>query len=210
MKTKSLKNLPLAAASVLMLALTFNSLPLQAEQVQMYDQPPSANEMGKLLFGGSSGESEGSSGGMKMRSISFGKKAAPAPKAEAPASSESEGGSEKGGLASIGLPIKFAYNSDEILDESMPFLEEVGKMLTLEEYANKRLMIEGHTDSAGSDTYNRALSERRAMSVKHYLSKKFDIASSRLQAKGMGESKPLPGYEPEDEANRRVQFYSVN
>lgn len=210
MKLTRFKTVPIVAASLLLAAL--NSMPLQAEQVQMYDQPPSASEMGKVLFGNSA-ESEESSGGMKMRSISFGKKSAPAqePKAEKSARAERESNSGGGKeMASVGLPIKFGYNSDDILEESMPFLEEVGKMLTLDEYANKRLVIEGHTDSAGSDSYNRALSQRRADAVKHYLAKTYDIASSRLQARGMGESKPLPGYSPDDEANRRVQFYSAN
>lgn len=183
------------------LVFSFYTAALQAEQVQLYDQPPSAEEMGKLLFGQPKAAT-----GMKMRSISFGKKAAPA--SEAPTAS-AEGNGGDGELTSVGLPIKFAYNSDEILEESIPFLEEVGKMLTLDEYANKRLIIEGHTDAVGSDIYNKALSQRRANAVKHYLSKHFEIAATRLQAKGLGESKPLEGYSPEDEANRRVQFYSA-
>jgi outer membrane protein OmpA-like peptidoglycan-associated protein len=207
MKTTRFKTVPLVAASLLISIL--NSMPLQAEQVKMYDQPPSAAEMGKVLFGNST-EPEESSGGIKMRSISFGKKVSSAPKAEQSARAENEGGSGGKELASVGLPIKFGYNSDDILEESMPFLEEVGKMLSLDEYASKRLVIEGHTDSVGSDSYNRALSKRRADAVKHYLIKTYDIASSRLQAKGMGESKPLPGYSPDDEANRRVQFYSAS
>lgn len=214
MKIRHPKNRPLATASLLALALS--SFPLQAE-VQMFDQPPSASEMGKLLFGGHSSapqstesdDADAPTNGVKMRSISFGKKSSPAPKAEKPAPAERESSGD-GEMASVGLPIKFGYNSDEILEESMPFLEEVGKMLTLEEYANKRLVIEGHTDSAGSDVYNRALSQRRADAVKHYLTKTFQIASSRLRSKGMGESKPLSGYSPDDEANRRVQFYSAN
>lgn len=201
---------PMAVASLLILAL--NSIPLQAEQVQMYDQPPSAGEMGKLLFGATakSSEPETPNGGIKMRSISFGKKTPPAPKAEQAVQTESAGNGSNNELASVGLPIKFGYNSDNILEESIPFLEEIGKMLTLDDYINKRLVIEGHTDAAGSDTYNLALSQRRASAVKQYLVKTYTIAATRLQAKGMGESKPLPEYAPEDEANRRVQFYSAN
>ncbi|MEQ1638502.1 MAG: OmpA family protein [Methylococcales bacterium] len=184
------------------LALACYISPTQAEQVQIYNTPPSAEEMARVLFGKEATEDST----IKMRSISFGKKTS---KGEAHESSTSTN-VKKSEMASIGLPIKFAYNSDEILDESVPFLEEVGKMLNLEEYSNKRLVIEGHTDSVGSDSYNKALSQRRANSVKQYLSKNFDISASRLRAQGMGESKPLPGYSPDDEANRRVQFYSAN
>ncbi|NOT84088.1 MAG: OmpA family protein [Methylococcaceae bacterium] len=194
---------PLLATASFLLAL--QATPLQAEQVQIYDHPPSAEEMGRVLFG----EESGASSGIKMRSISFGKKASPAPKSKAVAHESAGNSNASAELTSIGLPIKFAYNSDDILEESKPFLEEVGKMLTLDQYANKRIVIEGHTDSAGSDSYNKILSQRRADAVKHYLSKNFEIATTRLQSRGLGESKPLPGYSPEDEANRRVQFYSA-
>jgi OmpA-OmpF porin, OOP family len=201
---------PLIIYSSLLLAL--HTTILKAEQVKIYDHPPSAEEMGRVLFGQGSEESQEpeESPNIKMRSISFGKKESPKPK-EPVRHNKSEGNRETSTkLTSIGLPIQFAYNSDQILEESTPFLEEVGKMLTLEEYANKRLVVEGHTDSAGSDSYNKALSQRRANAVKHYLSTNFSISASRLQARGLGESKPLPGYSPDDEANRRVQFYSAN
>lgn len=189
---------PLIIYGSLLLALQSSILP--AEQVQMFDKPPSAEEMGRILFG----QKPQATGAIKMRSISFSKQATEASK------SEELVHMAKTELTSIGLPIQFAYNSDEILPDSIPFIEEIGKMLTLQEYADKRLVIEGHTDSAGSDAYNLALSKRRANAVKHYLSSHFGVSTQRLQANGRGESKPLPGYSPEDEANRRVQFYSAN
>ncbi len=173
---------------------------VEAEQIQIYQQPPSAEEMGRVLFGQQKSEDNVSS----ERSISFGKKT---PSSSTADSSANNSTAES---TSVGLPIEFSYNSDKIVEESIPFLEEVGKMLSLDEYANKRIIIEGHTDSQGSDTYNLALSNRRAKAVKQYLINNYQISSSRLKAIGMGESKPLPGYSPEDEANRRVQFYSDN
>jgi OmpA-OmpF porin, OOP family len=207
MKATFLKSIPYAlSSSVLLCAL--NMQPVQAEDVKLYDQPPSAAEMGKLLFGGSSATAateEPAPTGIKMRSIGFAKKVAPEvsnPTAIA--------NSAKTELASIGLPIKFAQNSDEILTESIPFLIEIGKMLSMNEFADKRIIIEGHTDAAGAANYNQQLSQRRAEAVSRYLNKEFNIASSRLTAHGLGETKPLPGHAPEDEANRRVQFYSAN
>jgi OOP family OmpA-OmpF porin len=67
--------------------------------------------------------------------------------------------------------------------------------------------IQGHTDSVGSDGYNLGLSNRRATSVKDYLSKKVGNAGA-LSAKGYGESKPVDtNATAEGKANnRRVQL----
>lgn len=212
MKTSRFKTVPLTAASGLLL-FALQSFTVQAESVQMFDQPPSASEMGKLLFGKSSSSSSETHPGIKTRSIGFAKKAAPEvsnSEAIAESAKTEVAHSAKAGLASVGLPIKFAYNSDEILPESLPFLDEVGKMLSMDDFADKRLVIEGHTDAAGSASYNQQLSQRRANAVSRYLSQNFNISAARLRAHGLGESKPLPGYAPDDEANRRVQFFSAN
>lgn len=198
---------PLLATAGFWLALYATTV--LADQVQLYDQPPSAEEMGRVLFD----QNAETSPDVKMRSISFGIKAPPTPKNKANTKSTPRKNKKKStpalAMVSIGLPIKFAYNSDEISETSLPFLEQVGKMLTLPKYATKRLVIEGHTDAIGSASYNKILSQRRASAVKHYLSEHFGIVEARLRAYGLGESKPLPGYSPDDEANRRVQFYSA-
>ena len=51
--------------------------------------------------------------------------------------------------------------------------------------------IEGHTDSNASDSYNLKLSQRRVDAVKQILIDKFGIESSRLNAIGYGESRPI-------------------
>lgn len=186
------------AGGILLLALQVS--PLQAEQVQMYDRPPSAAEMGNLLFG--QPRNEQATSGIKMRGLNF------TPKAKAsvdyiPQTSSSE-------RTSVGLPIEFAYNSTEIMSKSRPFLEEVGKMLNMPDFSNKRLIIEGHTDAKGSDEYNQILSEHRARAVRDFLMQNYGVSSDRLVASGIGESRPLPGRDPYDQVNRRVQFYSGN
>mgnify|MGYP001572354342 FL=1 len=50
--------------------------------------------------------------------------------------------------------------------------------------------IQGHTDSVGSETYNQALSERRANAVKAYLVSQ-GIAEHRITTKGFGELQPI-------------------
>ncbi len=170
-----------------------------ADEVKMYsDKVPSAEEMGSSLFSSPSSSPVTESNapqGVKMRSISFGK-----PKNEPVVTTETAQ------VGAIGLPIKFAYNSADVLDESKPYLNEVGRMLNLPEYSDQRLVIEGHTDALGSEGYNQYLSERRAASVKSYLQSHFNIAENRLFINGVGESQPLPGTDPNSGVNRRVQL----
>ncbi len=164
-----------------------------AEEVKMFsNRAPSAQEMADILFKPK----------MKTRSISFGK-----PKTSAPAVSQTD--VVENNRAAIGLPIKFAYNSAKIMSNSKPFLNEIGKMLSMPEYAQERLVVEGHTDASGSEGYNQYLSEKRAKAVKVYLAKKFNIAEDRLFVNGMGESQPLSGENPYAAVNRRVQFYKA-
>jgi OmpA-OmpF porin, OOP family len=191
---KSIKSTTLMGA-VFMIAL--QSAQTQAEQVQLYDHPPSAEEIGRVLFGRQSS----TSGELKMRSINF------TPKAETTVELAKRVSTEK---VSVGLPIEFAYNSTEILPESKPFLDEIGRMLNMADFSDKRLIIEGHTDAAGSESYNLSLSQRRARAVSDFLVRNYNVSRSRLQATGLGEESPLPDRDPYDEVNRRVQFYSAN
>lgn len=185
------------AGAILMLAL--HNVAVKAEQVQMYDRPPSAEEMGRLLFKHQT--SSQAVKPMKTRSLGF------APKAPSDMEIAQRVQAER---TSIGLPIKFGYNSAEILPESIPFLQEIGKMLTLSDFSQKKLIIEGHTDATGTEAYNQQLSRLRAQAVKNFLASHFGIAGYRLETRGVGESEPLPGKNPFDGANRRVQFYSAN
>ena len=72
--------------------------------------------------------------------------------------------------------------------------------------AKLRLVIAGHTDSEGGDTYNQDLSEKRAASVMAWLTGK-GIEASRLSSEGLGESRPVAdnGNEAGRALNRRVE-----
>ena len=63
-------------------------------------------------------------------------------------------------------------------------------------------MIEGHTSTEGSDTYNQDLSERRAQSVVDDLIQR-GIDGGRISALGLGETSPLISPE-DDEASRSI------
>ncbi|NNK17570.1 MAG: OmpA family protein [Maribacter sp.] len=77
----------------------------------------------------------------------------------------------------------------------------------LEEYPIARFNIDGHTDSVGSASLNQKLSQERAYSVMNYLIEN-GIASSRLEATGYGEDRPLADNRTASgrKTNRRVEI----
>ncbi|WP_309641146.1 OmpA family protein [Flavobacterium sp.] len=105
----------------------------------------------------------------------------------------------------IGSKIFFENNSDKLKVASLSQLDELSKILNRYEGAN--LVIEGHTDSNGSDASNITLSQKRTESVKRYLVGK-GIAESRLTGIGKGEAEPVANNKtPIGRAkNRRVEL----
>jgi OOP family OmpA-OmpF porin len=70
------------------------------------------------------------------------------------------------------------------------------------------LLIKGHTDASGSDSYNQVLSEHRAAAVQDYLVRSYRIDPARVVAQGRGEAEPLTE-NPYDGKNRRVEFERI-
>ncbi len=101
--------------------------------------------------------------------------------------------------------IHFSHNKAIIESESYSLLDQ------LIEIANgcpdEVIVIEGHTDADGSESYNQKLSEKRANSVRDYLVNK-SVVATRLEAIGYGETHPIADNEtPEGkEKNRRIEF----
>jgi outer membrane protein OmpA-like peptidoglycan-associated protein len=81
----------------------------------------------------------------------------------------------------------------------------------LNQYPDRTVVIEGYTDSVGSEEYNQGLSERRADSVKAYLAGQ-GIGAIRLSALGRGESDPVAGNDSAAgrQQNRRVEVIISN
>ena len=105
--------------------------------------------------------------------------------------------------------IYFDSGSDVIRPESTPTLKQIGQML--QEHADLKLMIEGHTDSQGEDEYNLTLSGKRAAAVKVYIVETYKIDEARLQTKGFGESNPCDsnGTPEGRQNNRRVELVKL-
>lgn len=110
--------------------------------------------------------------------------------------------------ASVGFNINFALGSAELLRDSLPNLDAVGRMLR-DERPDAKIEIAGHADASGPERLNRQLSEQRALSVARYLYESWGVAPERMRIVGYGESQPLPGTNPYDGVNRRVEFRPV-
>ena len=110
----------------------------------------------------------------------------------------------------IDLEIHFDYNSAEISRQSMSSVQELGKALSNPSLKGSTFVVAGHTDSIGTEAYNQDLSERRADTIKRYLSQNYGIAGSNLVTVGYGETKPKDPNVPADPVNRRVQVVNMD
>jgi outer membrane protein OmpA-like peptidoglycan-associated protein len=106
----------------------------------------------------------------------------------------------------LSLPVRFAFDSAEVAPSARAQLDALAAGIKLLPVAQK-VVVEGHTDAAGSDTYNLRLSQRRAAAVKTYLVSVHGIDAARLKDVGFGEYRPIDGTDPLAPENRRVQFY---
>jgi len=111
----------------------------------------------------------------------------------------------------IDIPnIYYDYNSADLRQESK---QELTKLVNiLKENPKIRIMINSHTDSRGSHTYNLDLSNRRAQSVVDFLVQN-GISKDRLEAKGHSFTNPRvrnARTEEEHQANRRTTFNILN
>lgn len=109
----------------------------------------------------------------------------------------------------IDLEINFDYNSDRISARSLPSVQALGRALANPELKGSTFIVAGHTDAAGSDTYNQNLSERRADSIKRYLVEKSGIPAADLVTVGYGKTKLKDPANPLSEVNRRVQVVNT-
>ena len=71
--------------------------------------------------------------------------------------------------------------------------------------AGSVIAITGHTDAKGDEATNLALSMERAQAVRNALAAR-GIDMAGLRAKGVGSVRPVPGLDPADPANRRIEF----
>ena len=105
----------------------------------------------------------------------------------------------------INETIHFETGKAIILPESFGLLDEVADILRSNPTLS--ILIEGHTDSIGSDTANIILSQNRANSVMKYLTQ-HGVGADKLKATGYGKSRPIADNSTAEgrAKNRRVEF----
>ena len=109
-----------------------------------------------------------------------------------------------------GIAVSFAsgllydFDSDRIRSEAAQNLRNLAA--SLDQYPNTDLLIVGHTDSQGPDSYNWDLSERRSRSAADYLADQ-GVARARLRTAGRGETEPIATNDSDagQQQNRRVE-----
>lgn len=101
--------------------------------------------------------------------------------------------------------VLFETDRAELLPGSEPALDRL--VAFLEDNPDRQLLIEGYTDSTGADSYNQALSKRRADAVRAALVDK-GVDRVRLTARGLGEAYPVASNATDEgrQQNRRVEI----
>lgn len=109
------------------------------------------------------------------------------------------------GLIANMSDVLFKSGSYELMPGARERLAKVSGIVLA--YQGLRLAVEGHTDSIGTDEYNRRLSEQRADAVRDYLIQQ-GIGSDAITASGFGKSEPVASNDtPEGrQQNRRVEL----
>ncbi len=105
--------------------------------------------------------------------------------------------------------VLFATGRAELMTGATGHLDKLVSFL--QQYTDRTVLIEGYTDSTGTQAYNQGLSERRADSVSGYLSS-HGVASARISASGKGMSDPVSANDTATgrQQNRRVEVIVSN
>ena len=105
--------------------------------------------------------------------------------------------------------ILFDVNSDKIKPQSYACIKGIADVL--KENPSVNVQIIGHTDSDGDEAKNLDLSQRRAASVKAFLTREFNIDDTRMKTDGKGEGQPIDNNSTAEgkAQNRRVEFIKM-
>lgn len=102
--------------------------------------------------------------------------------------------------------ILFDHNSSALRTASRTTLNELAG--NFRQYPDNLIIVEGHTDSTGTDQYNQRLSEQRASNVADYLIDN-GVRASAITVFGFGESRPKASNDTAEgrQLNRRVEIH---
>lgn len=102
--------------------------------------------------------------------------------------------------------VHFDTDKADIRPDVIPVLDEAAQILKDE--SGVLVVVQGYTDSKGTEPHNRVLSQHRAQAVRQYLID-HGISERRLRAEGFGASRPVASNDTEDgrAENRRVELH---
>ena len=109
----------------------------------------------------------------------------------------------------VDLRLAFGPGSSTLSSTAQGQIRAFAEALRRPQLANVRVRIEGHTDSSGGRAINLPLSQRRAQAVADYLVSQ-GVAPARLEVRGFGYDRPLPGRRAADSDNRRVEAVRIS
>lgn len=89
----------------------------------------------------------------------------------------------------VELDVKFDFDKSVVKEESYGDIKNLADFM--KQYPQTTTVVEGHTDSIGTDAYNQGLSERRANAVRDVLVNQYGVGGERVNAVGYGESQPV-------------------
>ena len=105
----------------------------------------------------------------------------------------------------VELDVKFDFDRAQVKQDSMADIKDLADFM--KQYNQTTTVVEGHTDSVGTDAYNQRLSERRANAVRDVLVNQFGLEPNRVDSVGYGESRPVADNSTAEgrAINRRVE-----
>jgi outer membrane protein OmpA-like peptidoglycan-associated protein len=112
----------------------------------------------------------------------------------------------RGMVITLSGGVLFTSGKADLLGSAQAKLSEVAKALT-QQAPDATIVVEGHTDTQGGETFNLELSTRRAQAVRDYLAA-HGVAPDRIRAEGLGFSRPLADNKTAEGRanNRRVEI----
>lgn len=105
----------------------------------------------------------------------------------------------------VELDVKFDFDKSVVKEGSFADIQSLADFM--KQYPQTSTVVEGHTDSVGTDAYNQGLSERRANAVRDVLVNQYGVESARVSSVGHGESQPVADNNTDEgrAINRRVE-----
>lgn len=131
--------------------------------------------------------------------------AAPAamPAAAAPAPTPAPAPKKCDFSASLAADETFAFNSAKLSDAAKGKIDSEVVPKLADCATVKLILVTGHTDRLGSQSYNQKLSERRAEAVRAYLASK-GASADAMEILGAGKTQPVPGVKCPDTLKRKA------